>query len=84
MLTQIIRFEKGDYSTGVFEEFIVDNTVDNWELILSDRFTRNIKADQMQDFQFAREMNMPAEYVDMSIWVALLPEIKSALSQKGE
>ncbi len=71
MQTPVIKFEKGDYSTGAFQEFIVDNTPENWNLILSDRFSRNIRAEHMFDFQYEKEMSIPVEYIDMRIWATL-------------
>lgn len=74
MLIKTITFEIHNFQTHISELFVVENTPEMQEKILTHRYTRNIQFDQMQDFQFRREMRIPSEFIDMNIWIRLLSE----------
>ena len=84
MLIETIAFEIHDFTTNTSEQFLVENTDDNWEMILAHKFTRQIKAGKTFNFQFEKEMNIPAEMVSMDTWMRLFngnPEMVAAVAE---
>jgi len=59
MLIETIKFEIRDYTTGAAEQFVVENTATNYELIATQRNTRDIHFEQMFSFDFERKQNVP-------------------------
>lgn len=59
MLVNAITFEIRDYSTGVAESFVVEDTEFNYEMIASHRCTRDIHFTPMFDFEFERKECSP-------------------------
>lgn len=59
MLIETITFEIRDFKHGTFEEFVVENTPVNFEMISSHRCTREIMFIQLLDFDFARKERIP-------------------------
>jgi hypothetical protein len=76
-LTSVITFEIHNFTTHISEEFVIENTLDNQEMVFSHRNTRNIKFSQMFSFQYEKEMNMPLEFVSMDTWIRMLNESPS-------
>lgn len=66
MLISVIKFEIHNAAAGIHEEFIIENTIRNQEKVFTHRYTRQIEFDQMFSFQFAKEMRIPAEFIDFS------------------
>ena len=59
MLIPTITFEIRNFKNGTAEEFVVENSASNFELISMHRFTRDIKFGEMFDFEFAHKYNAP-------------------------
>jgi len=66
MLTSAIKFEIRNIKAGIQEQFLILNTVWNQEKVFSHRYTREIEFVEVFDFQFAKEMRIPAEMIDWS------------------
>jgi hypothetical protein len=60
MLTQVIQF--GMHNTD--ETFVVPNEEGNYELIASNRWTRQIKFMEMFSFQATKEMKAPSFFIE--------------------
>lgn len=83
MLIETITFDIHDFKSNITESFIVENTIANQEMILTHRYTRNIKFDRMFDFQFESEMRMPIEFVTDETWMRLInsnPELFASVA----
>jgi hypothetical protein len=80
MLVSVITFEIHDFNTSVSESFTMENTVENQEKVFGHRYTRNISFDKCFDFEFKRTEHVPVEFIDMGVWIALLPEIEAAMT----
>lgn len=63
MLIEAIKFEIRDFQTGNFEEFTIENTIENQERVFTHRFTRNIHFVKEFDFQFNKEMRIPSDFL---------------------
>ena len=59
MLINAITFEIRDFTTGNSEQFIVENTEVNFEMIAGHRYTRDIQFTSMFDFEFERKEHTP-------------------------
>lgn len=66
MLVDAITFEIHNSAKGIHEQFLIENTVWNQEKVFAHRFTRNIEFIPVFDFQFAREMRVPTEFISLS------------------
>lgn len=81
MLINTITFEIADFTNKTIEEFLIENTIENQEKVLSHRYTRSIRFTQTFDFQFEKEQTTPIEFIEMDIWVRLIntqPELFDA------
>lgn len=58
MLIETITFEVFSKTNGS-EEFVIENTETNYEMILRHRFTRQIKFTKAFDFEFAKKRKAP-------------------------
>lgn len=72
MLVPTISFEIHDFKNNVSEQFLVENTDENWEKILGHRYTRNIQITKTFAFQFEKEERAPVEFIEMATWMRLL------------
>lgn len=72
MLIPTITFEIHNFETHISEEFLVENTDENWEKILGHRYTRNIQITKTFEFQFEKDERMPVEFIEMATWMRLL------------
>lgn len=59
MLIETIEFEIRNFTTHEFEEFVIEDTEVNYDLVMRHRFSRNIKFVKRFDFQFAKERKAP-------------------------
>jgi hypothetical protein len=80
-MLHVIRFDIHNYADNATEEFIIENTIENEELVFTHRYTRNIRFDKMLDFQFEKEMRTPVEFIDARVWLALLPLMENATTE---
>jgi hypothetical protein len=71
MLIETIEFQIHDFSNNTTEEFLVENTIENQEMVFSHKFTRQIKFTKTFAFQFEKEMRIPAEMISMDTWMRL-------------
>jgi hypothetical protein len=69
MLINVIQFEIRNFANGSFEQFTVENTADNFELITSHRCTRGIQFETVFDFQFERIEKTP-QFMELARSVA--------------
>lgn len=72
MLNNVMTFDIHDFKTNITESYVVLNTEDNQEKVLTHRFTRNIQFSQMFSFQFDKEMRMPIEFIEMDTWMRIV------------
>lgn len=72
MLIDTITFEIHDIKNERHEQFLVMNTIENQEMILTHRHTREIKFTKHFSFQFEKEMNMPIEFISMDTWARIV------------
>ncbi len=73
MLISTIKFDIFDYSTQRFEnDFVIPNTVENWELVAAHHFTRNIRFEQEIENLKMNWLNMPIEFIHFSVWIMLM------------
>lgn len=59
MLIDVITFEIRDFKTGNSEEFVVEYSNANFDLIAQHRFTRDIQLTAMFDFEFISKERTP-------------------------
>lgn len=59
MLIQAISFEIHNVKAQIHEEFLVEATDENYEMILRHRFTRQIQFVKAFDFEFAHKEHTP-------------------------
>lgn len=59
MLIETISFRIFDFKKGTDDEFLIENTIQNQEMVFQNRHTHAIQFGQTFDFQFAREMCEP-------------------------
>ncbi|MFY3741619.1 MAG: hypothetical protein HMLIMOIP_002077 [Candidatus Nitrosomirales archaeon] len=84
MLIDTISFEIHDFTNHISEQFLVLNTEENYERVLSHRYTRNIKLGKTFSFQFEKEMSIPAEFIEMETWLRLInsdPELFAGVAE---
>jgi hypothetical protein len=84
MLIETITFEIQNFKNNTSESFMVADTIENQEMVLSHRFTRLIKFAKVFDFQFEKEMNIPIEMITADTWLRLLntqPELFAAVAE---
>jgi hypothetical protein len=55
MLVETIAFRIFDRNSGTDNEYVIENTSDNQEMVFSNHYTHAIEFGQMFDFQFAHE-----------------------------
>jgi hypothetical protein len=82
MLIKTITFEIPNLQDSTTEEFIVENTPENYEMVMTHRRTRNIKFDRAFDFEFEKIERMPVEFIDARVWLALLPEMEEMMTEE--
>lgn len=72
MLVEVITFEIRNFTEDTSENFMVADTIENYEMIAAHRFTRQIQFVKKFDFQFENEMNIPAEMISAETWLRML------------
>lgn len=83
MLIETITFDIQNFDNSTAESFVVENTEINYEMICAHSFTRQIKFTKMFAFQYAKEMRMPLEFIEMKTWVAMVsayPELVATVA----
>ncbi len=76
MMLPTISFEIHDFKNDIHGEFLILNTIENQEKVLTHRHTRDIKFGKTFEGQFKREMRMPAEFIDSRILVGLFANLQ--------
>jgi hypothetical protein len=71
MFVKTIAFEIADVVNGVVNEFLIENTVENQEMVLSHRHTRAITFGKMDENEFAEIAAIPAALIDDIILIEL-------------
>jgi hypothetical protein len=74
MLVETIAFEVRDFVTGEFEEFRVENTEENYEMIAGNSQTRQIQFEKVFDLQWPKLKRTPAFMIDPRIIAAVIIE----------
>ena len=69
MLVETITFEIRDFKTGQVEEFVIEDTPTNYDLVAHHRFTRGINFIKMFDFQFVSRQHTP-KFIEFGATVA--------------
>jgi hypothetical protein len=64
MMVQALSFEIANFRLKTVETYLVENTLENQEKYFTHRFTRELQLVQMFDFQFAKEKNVPADFIN--------------------
>jgi len=65
MQIEAISFEIHNANLNYREDFLVEATEDNYDMILQHRFTRQIKFVKVFDFQFEKEEHTPVSFIDV-------------------
>jgi len=84
MLVKTISFDIHNFTTSETEEFVIQNTIENQELVFGHRYTRNIKLTEMFNFEFERRMRMPIEFISELTWLRIVsanPELAQAVAE---
>jgi hypothetical protein len=63
MLISTIQFEIRNVKENYCEQFVIENTLENQELVFTHRYTREIKFVEMLTFDFAKNIHIPAEFL---------------------
>lgn len=66
MLIKVIHFEIADFKAKTVQEYCMLDTPYNQELVLSHRATRSIHFGKEFDFDYARKMRIPSEFIAWS------------------
>lgn len=72
MLIKAITFEIHDFKANIHDDYVIELTPENLELVNTHRHTRNIAFASFQDFDFARKMHTPADFIDTRILIAVI------------
>lgn len=72
MEISVIKFDVHDFSTGISEEFIVENNEFMQELVFSHKYTRCIRFDKVFDFQFSRLRRVPQFILEYLIFIDMV------------
>lgn len=72
MMIPTIKFEIRNFETNESEEFLIENTPENFEKVASHRYTRGIEFTQTFDFQYEKDMKVPADFISPLTWVRML------------
>lgn len=81
MLIRTISFDIPNLRDNSTESFLIPDTIDNQEFVLSHRYTRNIRFGKTFDIQLEKDMRMPVEMISDVVWLALLPEMEKEMSE---
>jgi hypothetical protein len=75
MLIETIAFEIHNSKLGIHEEYLVESTEDNYEKILTNRFSRQIKFTKTFDFQFEKDENIPLSFIEFDDEIDMIDEM---------
>lgn len=75
MRIHTIEFDIHNFETNVSEHFIIEDTDENYEFVMSHRYTRDIHFSKMFDFQFEKDECLPIELISLETWVRMLDKL---------
>jgi len=75
MLIETIQFEIHNFLNNTSDEYTIENTIENQEMVLGHRFTRQIHFVKMYDFQYEKEMRLPVEFLSPAVFITMFADV---------